>query len=33
MKKNDTVISVALPKGRMQEGVFRLLADAGLPVG
>ena len=33
MNKNDTVISIALPKGCMQEGVFRLLADAGLPVG
>jgi len=25
-------LKVALPKGRMQEGVFELLADAGLPV-
>ncbi len=27
-----TTLKVALPKGRMQEGVFELLADAGLPV-
>ncbi|NLJ46305.1 MAG: ATP phosphoribosyltransferase [Treponema sp.] len=26
------VLKIALPKGRMQEGVFRLLADAGLPI-
>ncbi len=26
------VLKIALPKGRMQEGVFRLLSDAGLPV-
>lgn len=26
------VVKIALPKGRMQEGVFRLLADAGLPI-
>lgn len=25
-------LRLALPKGRMQEGVFRLLADAGLPI-
>lgn len=25
-------LKLALPKGRMQEGVFRLLEDAGLPV-
>ncbi len=26
------VLKIALPKGRMQEGVFRLLSDAGLPI-
>jgi ATP phosphoribosyltransferase len=25
-------LRIALPKGRMEEGVFRLLADAGMPV-
>lgn len=25
-------LKIALPKGRMQEGVFRLLSDAGLPI-
>ena len=25
-------LRLALPKGRMQEGVLRLLADAGLPI-
>ena len=29
---NTTPLRVALPKGRMQEGVFGLLKDAGLPV-
>jgi ATP phosphoribosyltransferase len=28
----DAVVRLGLPKGRMQEGLFRLLADAGLPV-
>ncbi len=32
MKKDKTAISLALPKGRMQEGVFQLMADAGLKV-
>jgi len=27
-----TTLRLALPKGRMQEGVFALLADAGIPV-
>jgi len=26
------ILKIALPKGRMQEGVFRLLEDPGLPV-
>lgn len=30
--EDATVLKIALPKGRMQEGVFRLLADAGLPI-
>ena len=25
-------VKIALPKGRMQEGVFKLLSDAGMPV-
>lgn len=29
---NDAVLKLALPKGRMQEGVFALLADAGIHV-
>ncbi len=28
----SAVLKIALPKGRMQEGVFQLLADAGLPI-
>ncbi|MEI6386281.1 MAG: ATP phosphoribosyltransferase [Spirochaetota bacterium] len=30
--KENATVKFALPKGRMQEGVFRLLADSGLPV-
>ena len=29
---NETVLRLALPKGRMQDGVFTLLADAGIRV-
>lgn len=29
---NTALLRLALPKGRMQEGIFALLADAGLPV-
>ncbi|MEI6876560.1 MAG: hypothetical protein WCL50_15690, partial [Spirochaetota bacterium] len=32
MKNPDVVLRLGLPKGRMQEGVFKLLADCGLPV-
>ena len=32
MKRDDKVLRLALPKGRMQDGVFRLLADAGVQV-
>jgi ATP phosphoribosyltransferase len=32
MKNQDVVLRLGLPKGRMQEGVFKLLADCGLPV-
>jgi ATP phosphoribosyltransferase len=28
----ETPVRLALPKGRMQDGVLRLLADAGLPI-
>jgi ATP phosphoribosyltransferase len=28
----DSVLKLALPKGRMQEGVFRLLAEAGIAI-
>jgi ATP phosphoribosyltransferase len=28
----STTLRLALPKGRMQDGVFRLLSDAGLPI-
>jgi len=31
-KADDEVIRFALPKGRMQEGVFKLLEEAGMPV-
>jgi ATP phosphoribosyltransferase len=30
---DKTILHLALPKGRMQEGVFALLADAGVRVG
>lgn len=30
MERNDATLRLALPKGRMQEGVARLLAEAGL---
>lgn len=29
---NPTALRLALPKGRMQEGVFTLLSDAGIPI-
>jgi len=32
MQDRSAVLKLGLPKGRMQEGVFRLLGDAGLPV-
>lgn len=32
MQESNVVLRLGLPKGRMQEGVFRLLANAGLPV-
>lgn len=32
MKSAELSLRLGLPKGRMQEGVFQLLADAGLPV-
>ena len=28
----SSLIRLALPKGRMQQGVFRLLSEAGVPV-
>lgn len=32
MSTEPATLQLALPKGRMQQGVFQLLADAGLPV-
>ncbi len=32
MRYSNVVLRLGLPKGRMQEGVFRLLANSGLPV-
>jgi ATP phosphoribosyltransferase len=32
MDPNDATLRLGLPKGRMQDGVFRLLADAGIRV-
>ena len=32
MSNADTTLRLGLPKGRMQDGVFRLLADAGIGV-
>ena len=30
--KDDTILHLALPKGRMQQGVFALLAEAGIDI-
>ena len=30
MQRNDSTLRLALPKGRMQDGVMRLLAEAGI---
>ncbi|MBD3222785.1 hypothetical protein GF314_16260, partial [bacterium] len=30
--RTGDALRLALPKGRMQDGVFQLLAEAGLPV-
>jgi ATP phosphoribosyltransferase len=32
MQDSPTIVKLGLPKGRMEEGVFRLLGDAGLAV-
>lgn len=32
MTTEPATLQLALPKGRMQQGVFQLLADAGLPI-
>src|SRR5438477_7080076 len=32
VRSDPSILRLALPKGRMQEGVFRLLGDAGIRV-